>query len=215
MNLEALREKKEKIKKQNEQLKKLNYKLEALLVSIDTYSIPESLIKEQKKLLTNYKNLNIKELDSINISSQINTIKNNVKDFKTYHENDFINEYNKIKNNCEDNLNENFNKIDISFLDQDTSFNTCQNTSLLMDSKNIFLHRISSDTNLKKANKGHILKIVNLLYENKKGLPWEEIIQKSGVPKYKCIEILNNMVKSNPPVLIKKRDKGFTCYLNI
>lgn len=235
MDLEALREKKEKIKQQNEILKKLNYKLEALLVSLDTYSISKSFNDTQnefsniKSKNNNFKDVNKNEyykIDSIktefnnlNKAMSNNFIKKEFYDFNIKNSNKattdktITNNLNTLNKTNNDNLQS--IKSDISFLDQDTSFNTYQNTSLLMDTKNIFLNRISSDTNLKKSNKGYILKIVDLLYENKNGLPWEEIIQKSGVPKYKCIEILNNMIKSNPPVLIKKRDKGFTCYLNM
>lgn len=186
--MESIRIKIQKIVIHNEKLKKFNYKMESLLVSFDTYSVPNFITKKtiQPKII---KTSEIQKLSKI---------------LKKEQTNEKIN----LNNISSENVPKK-NKIEVV----DTSYNTID-TSLLFDTKNDILNRALSDSTLNKSNKGHVIKIIDILYQNKNGIMWEDLIKKSGVPKYRCIEILNCLVKTDPPIMIKKRDKGFTCYLN-
>ncbi|KAM0671422.1 hypothetical protein OCOL_001538 [Ordospora colligata] len=53
------------------------------------------------------------------------------------------------------------------------------------------------------------IKIASLLYSNTEGMMVEEIIKGAGVPRYRCIDILNTMLRTEPPLASKKFCKGF------
>lgn len=191
--MESIRNKIQKIVLHNEKLKKFNYKMESFLVSFDTYSVPkveDKKISQPKVVKTSEiqklsKILKKEQIMNQNINQQSNQNDININYVHKRHKTDVV----------------------------DTSYNMID-TSLLFDTKNDILNRALNDSTLNKSNKGHLIKIIDLLYQNKDGIIWEDLIKKSGVPKYRCIEILNCLVKTDPPILIKKRDKGFTCYLN-
>ncbi|WUR05089.1 uncharacterized protein VNE69_12074 [Vairimorpha necatrix] len=183
--LKDIRAKIKKIETQNEQLKIFNYKLESLLVSIDTYSIE----KETKEEKVSYKRLT-PDLERVSkILKKEETSKINKKHLQE-------------------------ERIKIEEIIPPDMSHSLLDTSLLFDTKNDLLSRALADSNIKKSSKGHLIKILEILESHKDGILWEEIIKKSGVPRYKCIEILNCLGKTDPPIMIKRRDKGFTCYIN-
>ncbi|KAF7683783.1 hypothetical protein TCON_1008 [Astathelohania contejeani] len=57
-------------------------------------------------------------------------------------------------------------------------------------------------------------KIIKTLYKHKNGLLLDDIIKLSGVPKYRCIDILNFLIKTSQPWIFKKFEKGFVYKLN-
>jgi hypothetical protein len=57
-------------------------------------------------------------------------------------------------------------------------------------------------------------KIIKLLYGKREGLLLDEIIKEAGVNKYRCIDVLNMLIKADPQIIYKKFDKGFIYVLN-
>lgn len=204
--LDEIKLKIQKISMQNEHLKKFNYKMEALIVSLETFTIQEdeNLDKSKDTIKTQqycYKNEIISKP----------TILNHNKINKEYNFNDIPDIQKVSKLLKKEQTSRNYKPEEISSVDMSQ---TSLDTSLLFDLKNDVLSKALTDKNLSKVNKGHLIKVLDVLNKNKQGIMWEDLIQKSGVPRYKCIEILNCLVKSDPPLMIKKRDKGFTCFIN-
>lgn len=59
-------------------------------------------------------------------------------------------------------------------------------------------------------------KIVDCINETKDGLGLDDIMRKSGVSKYRCVEIVNELMKCVPQILVKKGEgKNFKYELNM
>lgn len=59
-------------------------------------------------------------------------------------------------------------------------------------------------------------KVVSILNCNVDGLSIENIIKKTGVSKYRCIDIINELTKVTPQILLKRyENKSYIYYLNI
>jgi hypothetical protein len=78
-----------------------------------------------------------------------------------------------------------------------------------------FISRAESLVPGNKWFKANLSKIVECLYEVKEGVLLETIIKNSGVSKYRCVDILNMMIKTDPPLVLKRFEKGFIYTLNI
>ncbi|EOB13260.1 hypothetical protein NBO_89g0004 [Nosema bombycis CQ1] len=76
-----------------------------------------------------------------------------------------------------------------------------------------FNELINRINNQGKVNKMHIIKILGMLNKSN-GMLLDDVIKKSGMSKYKCIDVLNILLKTEPPAIIKKFDKGFIYYIN-
>ncbi|KAH9411971.1 hypothetical protein HK407_02g04180 [Ordospora pajunii] len=53
------------------------------------------------------------------------------------------------------------------------------------------------------------IKIASLLHSSTEEVMIEEIIKNTGVPRYRCIDILNTMLRADPPLASKRFNKGF------
>lgn len=58
-------------------------------------------------------------------------------------------------------------------------------------------------------------KLVRFLFSSKEGVFYDDILKKSGVSKYRCIDILNLLMNAEPPLVNKSFDKGFIYKLNL
>lgn len=58
-------------------------------------------------------------------------------------------------------------------------------------------------------------KLVRFLFSNKNGVLYEDILKKSGVSKYRCVDILNALMNTDPPIVQKTFDRGFIYKLNV
>lgn len=58
-------------------------------------------------------------------------------------------------------------------------------------------------------------KIVSCLWDHSEGLPLETIIKTSGVTKYKCVNVLNFLGKTDPAFISKRFVRSFIYQLNI
>lgn len=73
------------------------------------------------------------------------------------------------------------------------------------------VHRVIPDNKLYRINAD---KLVRFLFSNKEGVLHEEVLKKSGVSKYRCIDILNVLMNTEPPIVSKTFDRGFMYKLN-
>lgn len=72
-----------------------------------------------------------------------------------------------------------------------------------------FIERMEFSLPDNKTFRSNAMRIVECLYRNREGMLLEDIIRNTGISRYKCIDILNTMLKTDPPMLSKKFDKGF------
>jgi hypothetical protein len=78
-----------------------------------------------------------------------------------------------------------------------------------------FLCRAESLLSGNKWLRSSLSKVVECLYGAKGGVLLETIIKKSGVSKYRCVDTLNMMLKTDPPLASKRFDRGFIYTLNV
>lgn len=74
------------------------------------------------------------------------------------------------------------------------------------------VHKVIPDNTLYRSNAD---KLVRFLFSNKNGILYEDILKKSGVPKYRCVDILNALMNTEPPIVRKTFDRGFMYKLDI
>ncbi|ADM11121.1 uncharacterized protein Eint_021240 [Encephalitozoon intestinalis ATCC 50506] len=72
-----------------------------------------------------------------------------------------------------------------------------------------FIERMGSTTTGNKLFRNNAAKIARFLYDNREGAVLEEIIKNTGISRYRCVDILNTMLRADPPLVSKKFDKGF------
>ncbi|AFM97875.1 hypothetical protein EHEL_021210 [Encephalitozoon hellem ATCC 50504] len=72
-----------------------------------------------------------------------------------------------------------------------------------------FMRRMESSTASNKVFRTNATKIAKFLYGNKDGAALEEIIKHTGISRYRCVDILNSMLRTDPPLASKRFDKGF------
>ncbi|AFN82594.1 hypothetical protein EROM_021190 [Encephalitozoon romaleae SJ-2008] len=72
-----------------------------------------------------------------------------------------------------------------------------------------FMERMESNTMCNKMFRANATKIAKFLYANKEGAALEEIIKTTGISRYRCVDILNSMLRTDPPLVSKRFDKGF------
>eukprot|EP00866_Antonospora_locustae_P001573 jgi/Antlo1/1573/2006 len=74
------------------------------------------------------------------------------------------------------------------------------------------VHKVIPDNALYRSNAD---KLVRFLFANKSGILYEDILRKSGVSKYRCVDILNALMNTDPPIVRKTFDRGFIYKLDI
>lgn len=72
-----------------------------------------------------------------------------------------------------------------------------------------FLGRMATHLPENKLLRSNAAKIASCLYLNREGMVLEGVMRGTGVSKYRCIDILNTLLKTDPPLLSKRFDKGF------
>lgn len=72
-----------------------------------------------------------------------------------------------------------------------------------------FMERMESNMICNKVLRTNSTKIAKFLYANKEGVALEEIIKSTGISRYRCVDILNSMLRTDPPLASKRFDKGF------
>ncbi|KAF9762295.1 hypothetical protein NGRA_2107 [Nosema granulosis] len=211
-HIERIKAKINIIKEHNKKLEEFNYKLESLLVSLDTFSLPPFTKKPVapkeavKFKLKNEENKN-KKIQKMNIKED------SLKDGKI----DL--EAKKIINTTQHNKHTQYTPSKQAICELSNA-----NTSLVFDSNfqsqlessfNELVNRVIASSNPGKVNKMHIIKILGLLNSSKKGMFLDDVIKSSGMSKYKCIDVLNVLLKTEPPAITKKFDKGFIYFINL
>lgn len=200
-----------KLKSQTNIIKDLNLKLEALTYVFNFYSkhvdTSQNTIRETKEeTIISQKNTK-EENKNINVPQEIeknNTMPNDVSEHKEF-----------------------FTKNDsINLLKGSTFFDTSFNNSLHIQENNTNIARNQStiikslDTKLQEFYKtkdkkliANAEKIIAVLKETEASI--DVIMKKSGVSKYRCIEIINEIIKFENGIIIKKyENKVFKYYLN-
>lgn len=205
------------IKEHNKKLEEFNYKLESLLVAFDSFAIPRNK-QEEDKLKVEKTFQNQRDLVKIkNKSSDSRPIK--VQKVETP---PFSNlpacrhsvstpacmktqpHYTPSKEAIYELSNINTSGV------FDSNLQSQDNSSL-----NELVNRVISSNKPGKVNKMHIIKILGLLNNSKKGMFLDDVIKSSGMSKYKCIDVLNILLKTEPPAITKKFDKGFIYFINL
>ncbi|CAD25157.1 hypothetical protein [Encephalitozoon cuniculi GB-M1] len=72
-----------------------------------------------------------------------------------------------------------------------------------------FMRRMESNTAGNNLFRNNATKIARFLYANREGVALEEVIKNTGISRYRCVDILNSMLKADPPLVSKRFDKGF------
>lgn len=72
-----------------------------------------------------------------------------------------------------------------------------------------FLARMDTSIPSSKLSRNNTVKIVRLLYSNREGVTLDDLIRGTGVSRYRCIDLLNAMLKTDPPLASKRFDRGF------
>lgn len=168
-------------------LKISNYKLEALLRIIDKLSIPDIPV-----------GINFELNNALNVNSrkvQIDSGEKAMKDISVLKNSDFFdtpfNETIPIIEHKEPNISE-------------TKWTYERILEKIANIKNNTLF-------IKNTHK-----VVSILNCNVDGLSIENIIKKTGVSKYRCIDIINELTKVTPQILLKRyENKSYIYYLNI
>lgn len=74
------------------------------------------------------------------------------------------------------------------------------------------VHKVIPDNALYRSNAD---KLVRFLFSHRNGVLYEDILKKSGVSKYRCVDILNALMNTEPPIVRKTFDRGFVYKLDI
>ncbi|RVD90739.1 hypothetical protein TUBRATIS_28300, partial [Tubulinosema ratisbonensis] len=77
-----------------------------------------------------------------------------------------------------------------------------------------FLEKVYSVINPNSTYKICIEKVVKLIYKSNI-ISHEDLIKKCGISKYRCVEVINLLGKTQPQFLLKNHEKGIFYYLNM
>lgn len=72
-----------------------------------------------------------------------------------------------------------------------------------------FIGRLNSSLPDNRLLRSNAVKIAEYLYSNREGAVLEEIMKNTSMSKYRCVEVLNTMLRTDPPLLLKRFDRSF------